>query len=86
VPRTFTIDRATGQRHVDDAIDGNHAIELVLDLLDHHRRTGRDNGDAGEVFLAFGLGDGQAFDVVAASREQPDDSGENPRLVLHQHR
>ena len=84
--REFPLDRAAGDRHVDDAIDRHHAVELVLDLLDHHRRARGDDGDAGEVFLALGLGDRETLDVVAAAGEQPDHAREHARLVLHQHR
>jgi hypothetical protein len=66
--RKLTLDGAAGeQRHVDHAIDRHHAVELVLDLLDHHGRAGGDDGDAGEMLLALGLGDGEALDVVAAA-------------------
>ena len=58
----------------------------MLDLLDHHRRPRGDNGDAGEMFLALGLGDGEAFDVVTAAGEQPDHARQHAGLVLHQHR
>src|SRR6266536_1144060 len=47
----LALDRASRQRHVDDAVDRDHAVELVLDLLDHHRCAGGDDGDAGKVFL-----------------------------------
>jgi hypothetical protein len=48
--RQFALDRAAGQRHVDDAVDRDHAVELVFDLLDHHRRARGDDGDARECF------------------------------------
>src|SRR5439155_26563115 len=41
--REFPLDGAAGDRHVDDAVHRHHAVELVLDLLDHHRRTRRDD-------------------------------------------
>src|SRR6202008_4944898 len=47
--RQFPLDRAAGQGHVDDAVDRDHAVELVFYLLDHHRRAGGDDGDAGDV-------------------------------------
>ena len=50
----------------------HEAVELVLDLLDHHRRAARDDGDAAAMAFGVGLGDRQAFDVVAAAREQAD--------------
>src|SRR5262249_30314611 len=61
-------------------------LELVADLLDHHRRPRGDDGDAREVLLVLGLGDRERVDVVPASREQPDHPGENARLVVDQHR
>ena len=82
----FPLDRAAGDRHVDDAIHRHHAVELVLDLLDHHRRARGDDGDAGEMFLALGFGNGEAFDIVTAAGKQPDHAREHARLVLHQHR
>src|SRR5205823_13966149 len=65
----LALDRTAAKRHVDDAIDRHHAVELVLDLLDHHWRTRGDDGDAGEMFLALGLGDREAFVVVPAARK-----------------
>jgi hypothetical protein len=56
-----------GQRHVDHLVNRDHAVELMLDLLDHHRRAGGDDGDAREVFLALGLRHCEAVDVVAAA-------------------
>src|ERR1700730_14931208 len=38
------------------------------------------------MFLALGFRDGEAFDVVAAAREQPDHAREHARLVLYQDR
>src|SRR3954451_13767967 len=62
--RQFALDRArAGQRHVDHLVDRDHAVELMLDLLDHQRRAGGDDSDAREVFLALRLEDGEAFDV-----------------------
>src|SRR3954471_2461608 len=82
----LALDRAFRQRHVDDAIHRDHAVELMLDLLDHHRRARRDDGDAREMLLALGLRDREALDVVAAPREQADDAREHAGLVLHEHR
>src|SRR6202035_130972 len=84
--REFSLDRASGQGHVDDAIDRDHAVELVFYLLDHHRRSSGDDGDAGDVLLALGLRDGETFDVVAAPGKQPDHARQHARFVLHQHR
>jgi hypothetical protein len=77
-------DRAPGQCHVDHAVDRDHAVELMLDLLDHHGRPRRDDGDAGKMFLALGLRDRKTFDVVAAAGEQPDHAREHAGLVLDQ--
>ena len=84
--RELPLDRAAGQGHVDDAIDRDHAVELVLDLLDHHRRARGDDGDAREMFLALGLRDRETVDVVAAAGEQADHAREHAGLVLHEHR
>src|SRR5882757_7975186 len=64
--RQLALDRAPGQRHVDHAVHRNHAVELVLDLLDHHRRAGGDDGDARDVLLVLGLRNRETLDVVAA--------------------
>ncbi len=40
---------------VDHAMDRHQAIELVLDLLDHHRRAARHDGDARQMLLVLGL-------------------------------
>ena len=37
----LALDRRPGDRHVDDAMHRHQAVELVLDLLDHHRRAAR---------------------------------------------
>ena len=60
-------------------------IELVLDLLDHHRRAAGDDGDAREMLLVLGLGDGERVDVVAAAGEQADDARQHAGLVVDQH-
>ena len=52
----------------------HHALELVLDLLEHHRRAFGDDREAREMLLVLGLGDRQALDVVAAAREQAGDA------------
>src|SRR5437763_911591 len=66
--RKLALDRTAGKRHVDHAVDRDHAVELVLDLLDHHRRARGDDGDTREMFLALGLRHRETVDVVAASR------------------
>ena len=91
LPRTLTIASSRsiarpGHGHVDHAVDRHQALELVLDLLDHHRRAARDDGDAREMLLVLGLGHRQEFDIVAAAGEQPDDARQHARLVVDQHR
>src|SRR3984885_10347336 len=44
-PPARRVDRAARQLYVDDAIDRHHGVELMLDLLDHHRRACRDDSD-----------------------------------------
>src|SRR5678810_1160329 len=41
---------------VDDTMHRHQPLELVLDLLDHHRRAAGDDGDAREMLLVLGLG------------------------------
>src|SRR5699024_10633106 len=60
--------------------------ELVLDLLDHHRRAGGDDGNKREVLGVLGLRHGQRLDVIATAGEQADDAGKNARLVIDQNR
>src|SRR6185437_7614405 len=84
--RKLALDRAAGERHVDHAVDRHHAVELVLDLLDHHRGSRGDDGDAREMLLALGLRHREALDVVAAAGEQADHAREHAGLVRHEHR
>ena len=63
----------------------HEAVELRLDLLDHHGRARGDDGDAGGVFRLVHLGHGQALDIVATAREQPDDARKHTRLIVHKH-
>ena len=58
----------------------------MADLLDDLRRAGGDDGDARKMRLVRHLGDRQAFDVIAASREHADDASENAGLIVDQHR
>ena len=60
--------------------------KLGLDLFDHAWGAGGDHGDAAPVAGVVDLGDGQAFDVVATAREQPDHTGEDTCLVVDDHR
>ncbi|CAA7626911.1 conserved hypothetical protein [Magnetospirillum sp. UT-4] len=60
----------------------HQAAQLVLDLLDDHAGAAGHDGDARQLFGGIDLGHGQAFDVVAAAREQPDDAGEHAGLVV----
>src|SRR5262249_56066572 len=54
----LALDVRAGHRHVDHAMHRHEAIELVLDLLDHHGRTARDDGDARDVPLVLCVGAG----------------------------
>ena len=66
-------------------VDRHEPVELLLDLLDHHRRAGGDDGDARQVRAVLGLRHRQALDVVAAAGKQADDAGQHARLVFDQH-
>ena len=67
-------------------MDRHQAVELVLDLREHHRRAGGDDGDPRQVLGVLGLRDREAVDVVAAAGEEADDAGEHARLVVDDHR
>ncbi len=69
---------------VGDAVDRHQAVELRLDLLDHHLGARRHDVDAAAAALVVDRRHGQAVDVVAAAGEQPDDAGEHAGLVLDQ--
>ncbi|MBS0524627.1 MAG: hypothetical protein JSS04_13445 [Proteobacteria bacterium] len=84
--RQFALDVRALHRQVVHLVHRHQPVELRLDLLDHHRRAGGDDGDARQVLGRVGLGHRQALDVVAAAGEQPDHPGENARLVVDQHR
>jgi hypothetical protein len=60
-------------------------LELRLDLVDHLRGAGGDDGDAAAVAGVVDLGHGQAVDVVAAPREEADDAGQHAGLVVDDH-
>ena len=72
-------------RQVDDVVHRHQAFELALDLFDHHGRAGGHDGDAGEMLGVLGLRDRQGVDIVAAPGKQPDDPGQNARLVVDEH-
>ncbi len=75
--RHFAFQRRAFDGEVGDAVHRHQALQLVLDLLDDHRRAGGHDGDAREVLRGIDLGHRQALDVVAAAREQADDAGED---------
>ena len=56
--------------------NGDDTTQLRLDLLDHLRRTGGDDGDTAQMPGVIDLGHGEAFDVVTTAREQPDHTGQ----------
>ncbi len=64
----------------------HQSVELVLDLLDHHRRAGGDDGNKRQVLGVLGFRHRQRVDIVAAAGEQADDAREHARLVVDQHR
>jgi len=67
----LALDRRPGERHVDHAVHRDQPIELVLDLLDHHRRAAGDDGDAREVLLVLGLRHRKRVDIIAAAGNSP---------------
>ena len=64
----------------------NNPAKLSLDLFDHLRGAGGDDGDAAEMTRVIHLGHCQTFDVVPAARKQPDHAGQNTGFVLDQNR
>ena len=68
------------------AMHWHQAVELGLDLLDHHLGSGSDDVDAAARAGFVHRGHGEAVDVVAPAGEQPDDAGQDASLVLHQDR
>ena len=75
-------ERIALHREIGHRMHRNHAVELVLDLLDHRRCAAGHDGDARDVLFMLRLGDGERLDVVAAAREQADDAGEHAGLVV----
>src|SRR5262249_16333820 len=84
--RQLALERRAVDGEVADLVDRHQAVELVLDLLDDHRRARGDHGDARQLGLGVDLGHGQAFDVVAAAGEQADNASEHAGFLVHQHR
>src|SRR4029450_12735231 len=82
----FALDVRSGYGHVDDAVHRHEPVELILDLLDHHRRAARHDSDAREVLLVLGFGDRERIDVVAAAGEEADHPRQHARLVVDPHR
>ena len=70
---------------VDDLDHLDQPVQVLGDLLDHLVGAGGDDGHARQRSI-FGGRDGQAFDVVAARREQRHDARERAGLVFQQHR
>src|SRR5690606_18965763 len=56
--------------------------KLLFDLFEHMVRAGGHDRDARLMRVAIDLGDRERFNVVAASREQADDAGEDTRFVV----
>jgi len=55
----LALQRRAAAGQIDDAMHRHQPVELILDLLDHHRRTAGDDGDARKVLLVLGLRDGE---------------------------
>jgi hypothetical protein len=84
--RQLALDEIADLGQVADPAHRDQAFQLGADLVQHLRRPRGDDGDPRQVAFHVDLGDGEAFDVVAASGEQADDPGQHARLVVHQHR
>ena len=69
-----------------DLVHRHQARQLRLDLFDDHPRAGRHDGDPRQAVLAVDLGDGKAFDIVAAPGKQPDDARQDARLIVDENR
>src|ERR1035437_1985651 len=82
----LALDRAASERHVHDAVHRHQAVELVLDLLDHHRRAGGDRGDQRQMLGVLGLRHRQRLDIIAAAGDQAEYAREHAGLVVDQHR
>ena len=64
----LALQRRTGRGQIDDAVHRHQPVELILDLLDHHRRAAGDDGDARQVLLVLGLGDGERVRCCSRGR------------------
>ncbi len=84
--RQLALDGIAADRQIRHRMNRHQALELALDLLQHHRGAAGDDGDARDMGFVLGLRDGQGFDVVAAPGEQADDPGEDARLVVDDNR
>src|SRR4051812_31239540 len=84
--RELALDRLALDRQIVDPVHGHEPLELALDLLDHSVGARGHDGDARDVLLVLGLGDGQALDVVAAAREHAGDPRQHARLVVDDNR
>ena len=82
--RQLALQRLAEHRQIDDAVHIHQPLELALDLRQHLRRAGGDDGEARQMLLVLGLRHRQAIDVVATAREQTGDAREHARLVVDQ--
>ena len=82
--RQFAADMRAFDGQVGHLVHGHHAFELHLDLVDHLRGAAGHDGDARAAPGMVHLGHGEAFDVVAAPREEPDDARQHARFVRDQ--
>src|SRR5262249_39783397 len=83
--RHLALDKGPLVRQVVDLTNRYQPRQLRLDLFDDHPRSRGDDRYPRQVVALIDLGDGQTLDIVAAPREQSDDTGENPRLVVDEH-
>ena len=82
----FPLHRFSIDSQIIDPVNRDKPLELVLDLLDHVGCARGDDRDPGNMLLVLGFGDGQAFDIVAASREEAGNARQDTRLVIDDHR
>src|SRR5262245_2970338 len=84
--RELALDRVAGKGHIDNVMHRNEPVQLILDLLDHHRRAGGYDRDQREMLPVLGLRHGQRLDIVAAAGKQADHACKHAGLVINQYR
>ena len=65
--RELSLQWVAGCCQIVHAMHGDHAIELIFDLCQHHRGAFGGDSDARQMLFVLGLGDSEAVDIVAAA-------------------